>query len=182
MECPNCGASSSDDALFCATCGNPLAAPPPEPSAEAPAARVDDWGQFGADPTAAQPGPGWVAAPQAPDYVTQTVPSESYVPPPVAYGEVPPPPTGGYYGGPRPNIPNHLVWAILTALFCCLPAGVVSIVYAAQVNGKIEKGDYAGAQRYSTNARTWAIVSAALSVVYVAIILMFVLSVSVSGS
>jgi hypothetical protein len=29
------------------------------------------------------------------------------------------------------NIPNHLVWAILATLFCCLPLGIVSIVYAA---------------------------------------------------
>ena len=26
------------------------------------------------------------------------------------------------------NIPNHLVWAILSTLFCCLPFGIVSIV------------------------------------------------------
>ena len=35
-----------------------------------------------------------------------------------------------------PQVPNNLVWAILTTLFCCLPAGIVSIVYAAQVNGR----------------------------------------------
>ena len=26
-----------------------------------------------------------------------------------------------------PQVPNHLVWAILTTLFCCLPAGIGSI-------------------------------------------------------
>ena len=40
------------------------------------------------------------------------------------------------------NIPNYLVQAILTTLFCCLPFGIVAIVYAAQVNTKIEAGDY----------------------------------------
>ncbi|WP_010343070.1 CD225/dispanin family protein, partial [Xanthomonas sacchari] len=28
-----------------------------------------------------------------------------------------------------PQVSNNLVWAILTTLFCCLPLGIVSIVY-----------------------------------------------------
>ncbi len=54
-------------------------------------------------------------------------------------------------------IPNHLVWAILTTLFCCLPLGIVSIVYASQVDGKRAVGDLAGARQASQNAKTWAI-------------------------
>ncbi len=53
------------------------------------------------------------------------------------------------------DIPNYLVQAILCTLFCCLPFGIVSIVYAAQVNGKVAAGDYLGAQSSSNNARTW---------------------------
>jgi hypothetical protein len=54
----------------------------------------------------------------------------------------PPPPNGaGIY------VPNNLVWAILSTLFCCLPLGVVSIVYASQVDGKRAAGDVAGAGR-----------------------------------
>lgn len=58
-----------------------------------------------------------------------------------------------------PYVPNYLVQAILVTIFCCLPAGIVSIIYAAQVNGKREAGDLAGAQQSSQNARTWAWVS-----------------------
>ncbi|WP_242889959.1 CD225/dispanin family protein [Actinomadura litoris] len=58
--------------------------------------------------------------------------------------------------------PNHLVWAILTTLFCCLPAGIVSIVFAAQVNSKWSSGDHAGAVSASNNAKIWAIVSAVI--------------------
>ena len=43
------------------------------------------------------------------------------------------------YGSPV-NIPNYLVQAILVTIFCCLPAGVVAIVFAAQVNGKVARG------------------------------------------
>ena len=64
--------------------------------------------------------------------------------------------------GPRPHVPNHLVWAILATIFCCIPFGIVSIVYAAQVNGKLAGGDYRGARSASDNARTWAIASIVL--------------------
>jgi hypothetical protein len=56
-------------------------------------------------------------------------------------------------------VPNYLVPAILTTLFCCLPFGIVSIVYAAQVNGKLEAGDRAGAIESSRKAKMWAWIS-----------------------
>ena len=57
------------------------------------------------------------------------------------------------------NVPNYLVQAILVTIFCCLPAGVVAIVFAAQVNGKVAEGNLPEAQRLSRNARTWCWVS-----------------------
>ena len=57
-------------------------------------------------------------------------------------------------------VPNHLVWAILTTLFCCLPLGIVSIVYASQVDGKRAAGDIHGAREASRKAGSWAIWSA----------------------
>jgi len=77
-----------------------------------------------------------------------------------------------------PQIPNHLVWAILSTLFCCLPAGIVSIVYAAQVNGKLAAGDIAGAQESSQNAKKWAIWSA---IAWVVVVVLYVLFVVVMG-
>ena len=64
-----------------------------------------------------------------------------------------------------PQVPNNLVWAILSTLFCCLPAGIVSIVYAAQVNGKLAAGDIAGARESSEKATKWAIWSVIAAVV-----------------
>jgi len=72
-----------------------------------------------------------------------------------------------------PQVPNNLVWAILTTLFCCLPAGIVSIVYAAQVNGKLAAGDIAGAQASSATAKKWAIWSAIAWVVVVVLYVLF---------
>ena len=60
---------------------------------------------------------------------------------------------------PLQSVPTYLVQAILVTLFCCLPAGVVAIVFAAQVNGKVEAGDIGGARAASRNAKTWTWVS-----------------------
>jgi hypothetical protein len=82
--------------------------------------------------------------------------SESAPPPGGGYGAAPPPP--GNYGGPGgAPPPNHLVWAILSTLFCCLPLGIASIVFAAQVNSKFAAGDLAGAQDSSEKARKFAL-------------------------
>ena len=53
---------------------------------------------------------------------------------------------------------NYLALAIICTVCCCLPAGIVSIVYAARVNEAFERGDYELAQKYSSNARTWGII------------------------
>ena len=52
--------------------------------------------------------------------------------------------------------------AILSTIFCCLPLGVVSIIFAAQVDSKYAAGDYAGAEESSKKAKQfmiWAIVA-----------------------
>jgi hypothetical protein len=70
--------------------------------------------------------------------------------------------------------PSNLVWAILTTIFCCLIPGIVSIVFAAQVNSKWAQGDFAGAQESSRKARLWAIIAAVAGIVYlVAVIGLF---------
>ena len=61
--------------------------------------------------------------------------------------------------GGRPHVPNYLVQAILVTIFCCLRPGIVAIVYAAQINGKLAAGDIVGAQQASNNAKTWSWVS-----------------------
>lgn len=81
-----------------------------------------------------------------------------------------------------PYIPNNLVWAILTTLFCCLPLGVVSIVYAAQVDGKRAAGDIAGARAAADKARTWAILSAVSVAVLILLWFMLFGGLAVIGS
>lgn len=54
---------------------------------------------------------------------------------------------------PPPN--NYLVWAILVTIFCCIPFGVVSIVYAAKVDSTYARGEIDEAYRVSRQARNW---------------------------
>jgi hypothetical protein len=63
---------------------------------------------------------------------------------------------------PGTTVQNYLVFAILATVFCCLPAGIPAIVYAAQVNGKLQVGDLAGAQLASKNAKLWCLISLGL--------------------
>jgi len=70
-------------------------------------------------------------------------------------------------------VPNHLVWAILTTLFCCLPLGIVSIVYASKVDGLRAAGDLPGAWDASRKAKNWAIASALIGPALIALWFMF---------
>ncbi len=66
------------------------------------------------------------------------------------------------------SVQNYLVPAILVTLFCCLPLGIVAIVNAAQVNSKLEAGDYEGAMLASNNAKKfcwWAFGAGIVSLV-----------------
>ena len=92
------------------------------------------------------------------------------------YGPPPPPAASSYYPpGPGSAPPdNYLIWAILSTVFCCLPLGVVSIVYAAQVNGKWHSGDRAGAADSSAKAKKFAIWSAVAGVAAAIVWVLFV--------
>lgn len=90
--------------------------------------------------------------------------------------DVPPPP-----GMPGENIPNYLVPAILTTLFCCLPLGIVSIVYAAQVDSKVSAGDRAGALEASRNAKRWAWISFGTGIGIIVLIVAFYLVLIIIG-
>ena len=50
---------------------------------------------------------------------------------------------------------NWLVEAILVTLLCCLPFGVVGIIFAAQVNTKQQAGDMEGAEKSRREAAKW---------------------------
>ena len=75
---------------------------------------------------------------------------------------------------PGVNVPNYLVFAILVTVLCCLPTGVAAIVYAAQVNSKLQVGDIAGAQQASKNAKMWCWISLGAGLVVMVVWMMAV--------
>ncbi len=62
---------------------------------------------------------------------------------------------GTYSGGTPTHLNNYLAPAIFATLCCCLPFGIVSIVYAAQVNAKLAGGDIYGAMQSAQSAKMW---------------------------
>lgn len=79
-------------------------------------------------------------------------------------------------------VPNHLVWAILATLFCCLPTGIVSIIHAAKVNGLVAAGDIAGAQAASASAKKWALWSVGAWVVQILLVVVYVVLMGAAGA
>lgn len=133
MNCPNCGTSNLDNATLCIHCGRPLTAGSGGGTYTVPPA-----------PPLEPPGSSYTPPPPSPP---PSSPQGGYTPPP------PPPysPAGGGMGG-RP-VPNYLVQSVLVTLCCCLPLGIVAIVFAAQVNSKLAAGDMAGAVEASRKAK-----------------------------
>ncbi len=126
--------------------------------------------------------PPYGSAPPPPPYGSAPPPPYGSAPPP-QYGSAPPP-APGYgqpVGGGTPP-PNYLVWGILSTVFCCLPLGIASIVFAAQVNGKWAAGDVAGAQDSSQKAKKFAIWSAVAGVVIVVLYVVLIVGLGVAGS
>jgi len=82
---------------------------------------------------------------------------------------VPPMPPSSVAPG---SVPNHLVWAIISTVFslclCCgipgLATGITAIVFSAQVNGKLNAGDFDGARRASNLAKIFCWVTTGFAV------------------
>lgn len=55
---------------------------------------------------------------------------------------------------------SYLIFSILTTLCCCLPLGIVSIVYASKIDSLQRMGDYEGAKDAAKKAKIFIIVGA----------------------
>ena len=83
------------------------------------------------------------------------------------------------------EVPNYLIPAILSTIFCCLPLGVVSIIFATQVNSKVQTGDIAGAMEASRKAKMFMFIAVGLGVltwVCVGVMWIFVFGMAAIGS
>lgn len=74
----------------------------------------------------------------------------------------------------KPKRPDsYLALAIISTILCCLPLGIVSIIYSTKVNSLYEDGKYDEAERASKNAKTWGLVS--IGVALLGLILYFLI-------
>lgn len=84
-------------------------------------------------------------------------------------------PSYGGYGavgqGAAAGVNTWLWQSIVATLFCCLPAGVVGIVFAAQANSAKNMGDVATAQEKARLAKIWTLVSVGVGLVFIVLFL-----------
>ena len=73
------------------------------------------------------------------------------------------------YGGGGAEVQAPMTKAIIATVLglcgCCVPIGIVSIVFAAQVGTHNRTGNYLAAQQAANNANTWANIGIAVAVV-----------------
>lgn len=60
---------------------------------------------------------------------------------------------------PQGKFDSGLALAIISTLCCCMPLGIVSIIYAAQASSAFSTGNYEKAQNDAGIAKKWAIAS-----------------------
>ena len=88
-----------------------------------------------------------------------------------------PPPAGG---GSAP-VPNYMVPAIIS-IFCCWPLAIPAIIFAVQVNNKVQAGDIAGAQDSSKKAKMFSFIAIGLGVLGIlCYVIMMILGVGLSA-
>ncbi len=71
--------------------------------------------------------------------------------------------------------------SILVTIFCCMPFGVVGLVYAIQVRSMIEIGRLDLAEKFSKQAKTWTIISFFVGLFFVFIWVLLVILSFLSG-
>lgn len=81
---------------------------------------------------------------------------------------------------------SNMIWAILATIFCCLPFGIVSIVYAAKVDSFWAAGQYAAAYDAASKSKKWTMWSVIISaigwVLYIGLFIIIGLGASYSNS
>lgn len=80
------------------------------------------------------------------------------------------------------NWVSYLVLSIISTLCCCLPFGVVGIVFSAKINSAMLAGNLEEAQNNAKMARIWIIVSFAIGLLTWLIYMVLIVTGAVSGS
>jgi len=85
----------------------------------------------------------------------------------------PAPPPLNAATAPSNNLALAIIATVVSLLFCCLPHGVISLIFALQVDKKAQAGDIQGAMNAAKQAKIWAFVSIAVAIVSLVLSLIF---------
>jgi fatty acid desaturase len=85
-----------------------------------------------------------------------------------------PPPIPSSEPGERDDIPplkpNNWLWqSIVATVLCCLPFGIVGIVYAVKVDSLYYNGKYEAAAQAAGKAKLWALIAFGAGLLYLII-------------
>ncbi|MBQ8674295.1 MAG: CD225/dispanin family protein [Bacteroides sp.] len=75
-----------------------------------------------------------------------------------------------------------MVWAILCTVLCCLPLGIVAILKSTSVERLWAQGQHEAAIKAAQDAKKFSIIGAIVSVVLVALYMMFVFVVAIASA
>jgi hypothetical protein len=83
---------------------------------------------------------------------------------------------------PGANVPGYLLpLSILATLFCCLPVGIIAIIFSAQAMSKSQAGNYAGASEAVRRAKISLIIAVVSGILFIVLIFSFGLIGSLTG-
>ena len=153
MNCTNCYQEIPDGSRFCPHCG----AKQPEPAAqtETDQSASDAYSTYTQTNSTQQDTQ--YQDPNAQNYGYDYQNSQ-YQTPPVYQSS---------YEPEKPiNWVPYLVLSIISTVCCCLPFGVVAIVFAAKINSSVSAGDYEAAEKAARTAKIWIIVAVAVGIVW----------------
>ena len=85
-----------------------------------------------------------------------------------------------YSQEPAVNWVPYLVFSILCTILCCMPFGVVAIVFAAKINSALSAGNIAEAKECAKKSKTWIIVSAVVGLVVIILAIIWALFIGIS--
>jgi len=105
--------------------------------------------------------------PQIPSSSPYVPPAQPYVPQPAVPGAV---------------IPNYLWQSIVVTVLCCWPCGIPAIVYAAKVDGLVQRGDYTSAKSASDSAKLWCLISLGGWVLVIVLYILFIVGIGLSNA
>lgn len=61
---------------------------------------------------------------------------------------------------------NLLVWSILSTVLCCVPLGIVAIIFSNKVDTLWAQGDYAGAEDAAKKAKLFCFIALGVGLVF----------------